>query len=362
MAFTNTGGTPSTTNTVGPSQTFQTPAGQSDTDPIQIGPVSQGGSPIISLIEFENPEVIEGLGGIQKHKVHQFIGGSQYIQTFGAFPTDISWRGLLLGQSALSRSSQLDAIRVGGNKVKFTYAGWNLIGIISRYNPTPHYSSYIPYSITFTPETDTAANTSLAAVGLLNPTVTNDVQTVLYQVQQDMTAYSQQPSLGTTILAAVSTVQTTIANIQTLIAQNGNLISSAITFAMNPNIQALASVASAMTGIIASGGPGNITTIPLSIQAEAALSQAALQIAAAAVIAADCINLNNTLSAGTKGSTPLSSKPQFITVANANLFVLAAQYYGDANQWTKISNANGGIPPFNSGVINLVIPPGPKPF
>ena|ERR1700722_17881547 len=47
-----------------------------------------------------------------------------------------------------------------------------------------------------------------------------------------------------------------------------------------------------------------------------------------------------------------------ITVNGANLFQLAAQYYGDATKWTTIASANGLIDPeiIAGNPITLVIP------
>jgi hypothetical protein len=44
-----------------------------------------------------------------------------------------------------------------------------------------------------------------------------------------------------------------------------------------------------------------------------------------------------------------------ITVSNANLFQLAAQYYGDATKWTAIAQANGLSDPMIEATINLRI-------
>lgn len=45
-----------------------------------------------------------------------------------------------------------------------------------------------------------------------------------------------------------------------------------------------------------------------------------------------------------------------VTVMSANLFALAAKYYGDATQWIIIAQANGLTDPFVAGPITLIIP------
>lgn len=45
-----------------------------------------------------------------------------------------------------------------------------------------------------------------------------------------------------------------------------------------------------------------------------------------------------------------------ITVTGANLFRLAAQFYGDATQWNRIAAANGLWDFLVPGTMTLVIP------
>lgn len=45
-----------------------------------------------------------------------------------------------------------------------------------------------------------------------------------------------------------------------------------------------------------------------------------------------------------------------VTVAGANLFALALQYLGSADQWNRIAQANGLIDPMVNGTMALRIP------
>lgn len=45
-----------------------------------------------------------------------------------------------------------------------------------------------------------------------------------------------------------------------------------------------------------------------------------------------------------------------IRVNNANLYDLAARFYGDATQWTVIADANGIEDPQLYGTVTLIIP------
>lgn len=47
---------------------------------------------------------------------------------------------------------------------------------------------------------------------------------------------------------------------------------------------------------------------------------------------------------------------QVITVSNVSLYALAAQYYGNADDWTTIAEANGLTDPMVNGTMTLTIP------
>lgn len=46
-----------------------------------------------------------------------------------------------------------------------------------------------------------------------------------------------------------------------------------------------------------------------------------------------------------------------IRVAGGNLFVLAAQYLGDASQWNRIAQLNDMTDPFLADIVVLKMPP-----
>jgi len=48
---------------------------------------------------------------------------------------------------------------------------------------------------------------------------------------------------------------------------------------------------------------------------------------------------------------------QSIQIAGGNLFVIAAQYLGDATQWNRIAALNGIYDPIITSVVTLKIPP-----
>jgi hypothetical protein len=45
-----------------------------------------------------------------------------------------------------------------------------------------------------------------------------------------------------------------------------------------------------------------------------------------------------------------------VVVAGGNLFDLALQYLGSADQWNRIAQENGLIDPFLTGIVTLNIP------
>jgi hypothetical protein len=54
------------------------------------------------------------------------------------------------------------------------------------------------------------------------------------------------------------------------------------------------------------------------------------------------------------GSAPQS---EFVTFVNPNLYKIALKYYGNANLWTVIANANRLTDPKQTGFVSLLIPP-----
>jgi hypothetical protein len=52
-----------------------------------------------------------------------------------------------------------------------------------------------------------------------------------------------------------------------------------------------------------------------------------------------------------------SAPPTTITVAGGNLFAIAAQYLGAADQWNRIAALNGLTDPWLTGIVTLKIPP-----
>lgn len=65
------------------------------------------------------------------------------------------------------------------------------------------------------------------------------------------------------------------------------------------------------------------------------------------------LNLALVFVAQTSGATGATILPTI----NANLYQLAAKYYGSSDQWVIIAAANGLTDPEVSGAMNIIIPP-----
>lgn len=72
---------------------------------------------------------------------------------------------------------------------------------------------------------------------------------------------------------------------------------------------------------------------------------------------ADLYDLQNLLARLATNLVAVGSGGAVITVAGANLYALAAHYYGDASEWATIAKANGLTEPMLTGLRTLLIPP-----
>lgn len=323
--------------------------------PVLIGRLNASDEAMLTFSELEVPESIRGIGGTQAHAVHNFVGGGRFIDKFGAFPHELSWSGILLGANALTRAYQLDSLRSAGDKVKFKWAQWTYTGLISQFDIVARHDGWLDYSITFIPETDSSAQPR----PLIN-SQTVDVNTSIGSALSKLKQYSILPSMPAAVVALIGQATTVIATVQQIMAQNGNLISSAINLAMNPSIATLTNLAVSFTGLsytLVGTAASGITSAGVATTPQQAATSAAQ--AATFDLGAQLANLVATLTAGSTTSSTLSQRPTTINVTNPNLFQLAAQFYGDVNQWLILSQANGNIPPFNVGNFTLKIPPLP---
>jgi hypothetical protein len=86
----------------------------------------------IAFTDFSPPERM-GAGGEQSMAIHKLPGGSRVIDTLGPDEADISFRGQIFDDDALTIALALDAIRAAGTVQTLSWAGQTRQVILSRF-------------------------------------------------------------------------------------------------------------------------------------------------------------------------------------------------------------------------------------
>lgn len=280
-----------------------------------LGPVEFFGTEI--------PEQLMGLGGREAIAVHEFPGGTRTIQTFGAFPTPIQWRGVLTGSLALERSIQIDRLRVSGTTTQLTFGPFAWLGIVQSFIPEPRHEWLVPYKVVFQPEQDLS--------GAQTPPSASSAAEAAWNQQLNSLAALQQGALLPLpgILASPVGVLLIAATLAISTAAGGKVSGIAVASAT--------AVLGAVTGV-------QLAASPLLLSTDATLSSPAEDVYVAAGVLGTLV---------TAGAT--QAKWSF-TAINPNLFMLAAQYLGDASRWREIALLSGVSAPIPQGIFTMMIP------
>ena len=288
------------------------------------------GTSTFKFRDLEIPSELMGLGGKKLAVLIQLEGGQRVIQTFGNVPHDaITWRGIILGPKSFERWAQLDSFRSQQNLITLTYGTLQWTGVLEETELLPGFEGYLPYRIKFMPQ----GNPSVLNIPS-TPTVTTNQAAVtsLAQANYAVAALATLPPTPE-VTAAVTATQAAIPATQTAIG-------SSLTDALVTN-------------------PGGIGSAALQVTT-------ALNATFALFSTLDVVTLSNVVMPAYTALGQLANlleqpptTPQVLLSADGrfvNLFLLAARYYGDPSQWTLLSLANGGISPFWTGLLSLVIP------
>ena len=284
----------------------------------------------LGSVEFfgtEVPEQLLGLGGREAIAVHEFPGGTRTIQPFGAFPTPIRWNGILTGSLALERSVQIDRMRVSGQQVPLIYGPFYWLGYVQSFIPEPRHEWLVPYKLVFQPEVDLS--------GAKTPSTSTATPESAMSAQLNTLSALQQG---------------TGAGLWTLPSALSSPVGTLITDTTD-------GLAAATGGLVSGIAPADATTILSDVSTLQAAAKPLLESTAAstsspamdAYVAAGVI--------GTLVRTAATTAKWTISAVNPNLWMLAAQYLGDATRWQEIAALNGLTSPLQLGTYpNLMIP------
>lgn len=272
----------------------------------------------------EVPSVFGPLGGTQAVAVHEFAGGLRTIQALGAFPGPIRWQGWLLGSNAWGRSFALDRKRVAGLQVEVQIGQWRWLGVITSYLGHLLSQWQVRYEIEIEPIKDLGGQASVAAT----PPAPEGI---LLGLRQNLNAYVLAPPSGVPVTSGLGGAITTLQqDIGQGLQNAGGLISNIM--------------------------PSDLATISADVAGASVEAENMIGLASpgAQITGLDVQNYISAIGQIVGPSAGVGT--QFQTV-NPNLFAIAAQYLGDASQWSSIASLSGILDPQPTGQYTIKVPP-----
>lgn len=321
---------------------------------------------------FTDAEVPEGItfGGVQLLYKHQLVGGRRIVDAMGPADSQLTWGGLLLYQSALSRARFLDTLRRQGLKCTLSWDELRYSVIVADFRADYRKPYRIPYSITMEVVED-----------LTKPVTVVQPQTPAQAIAQDMArANTIFSCLGDTTLAglggevqgALDAVNAAVQPIAAGLKSITQVISGAAQCAAEIANGVTAAVAAAVAPFAALDAAVQrlITNAETAVSAVATIGGIAPGNSVAQAVGKSIAQVNSavqlpelyelqSISKRMQANLALVNKPtspKTVTVGGGDLYQVAAKQYGDATRWTDIAAANGLSDPNLTGIQTLVIP------
>ena len=296
----------------------------------------QAGGSTFKFQFMEVPSELMGLGGRKLATLIQLEGGQRVVQTFGNVPHDaITWRGIIFGPNSFNRWAEFDGFRTSASPVTLTYGQFKLIGVLEETELLPGFEGYLPYRAKFLVQSYRDLNAiPLAPTQSINQSAAASVSAVTSAaISAQASAIPAVSALGNQSLAAALATQQAIQQTLTtaLVVSSGTVGTAA--GLVNASAQAAGSAAGIINGVSTAIDVITVSTVVFPLYV--ALTQLANILATTPTI------------------------PQVTVFADGrltNLFLLATRYFGDPDYWATISLANGGIPPFWTGLLSIIIP------
>ena len=279
----------------------------------------------IEFSGFETPHELGPFGGEQKIAVHEFPGGIRTIQTLGAFPSPLHWKGILMGasvngQSPMQRASSMDLLRRHGNQVQVRFGNlYSWTGIVTKFDAIIEHQNRINYECVIEPVSDDAVALSQAS-----PVDNNSLFSQFFsQIKSFLT----------------NTVGLSPATIALLTTWSGYISAALLPVA----------------GIISDIDPGAVSNIKttgalvlLSLATDGNSKNLVTANAAQQVIPSVANVLQLIANSATVAGT--------LQTVNPNLAKIAAVQYNDASQWPAIANINDTSDIWIPGITPVMVP------
>ena len=212
----------------------------------------------VTLQYLEIPEKIGPLGTHLDMEAHDFPGGTRTVQTFGSFPEPFSWKGILTGATAFSRSLELQRLAAVGPSITFFYGTFAYMGYVSHYHAAPSHQWHIPYEMEFFPQQDLSGSiVSLLAAAGLGPEIALANQMGLLTTLNSATGGALTTPIGmqSPVSALLATTSSALlgagGKVAAISPTNAGLISAgvgAVVSAAGPYVSSLPSAAKAFGG------------------------------------------------------------------------------------------------------------------
>jgi hypothetical protein len=279
------------------------------TYPLKIGSVT------LNQDQFEGPdgnkEGLGDLGSKQKAVVREFPGGIVSAQLYGSFPKTIQWSGLLRTKTAFDRSRQLKALADNGELVNFSWADWNLDGFVEDYKAHAKGPFAVEYTITFKPLYDNnnfgGSNSAIANYDPFSGTVAN--------AQNAMDEQAKNPASGTALPPTV--LQGSVSfnqSVDNALQQSGGSVVNIPSSTVKSLQQQGNDLQQQLQGYINGPDPG--------------LSSAAADLSGTLGIILTAFD------------NAVDNRLATIKAVDPNIYRLAEEYYGDAQYFQLILDAN----------------------
>ena len=280
----------------------------------------------VTFANIEHPEELP-ISFKQTTVKHELIGGGKVIQTFGTQPQDISWTGNLFDSSVADRVRELSRLLADGRSVSLSYNEYRFDVIVTDFKATFYHEYWAKYEMTTEVIRDKCGLTSTSSATTLD-SQTNALLSQALINQQNVPV----PPIDPSLLANIQIQTSSIASLAAASQSDLQPILSNVNTALSGYQSFIAQLELVAPSVMTSSTFQQIGSVAKIINALTIVAK----------------NLQN-------GQAPLT-----VPLMGGNLMQLAAQYYGDASQYTLLKEANN-LTSFRlpTGVItNLVIPPG----
>ena len=280
-------------------------------------------------------------GGSQMVASKTLIGGTRIVDAMGRNDADLEWSGRFWGADALSRAQLFDAMRIAGQPVNLFWAGLSFSVVIKRFIPNFTRINNIPYSITCEVIADNSKPQDAAAAANLDDQMNDDltIAVVLASGIADVGVTAAMAVLSAASSGIGSYVGASLATIAPVVSAIGGVQTAALAV--------MASTSGAMTtGSFAGVASGSLEN-----------GAAILTQAAASAVYPQASQLNNVMNRMATNLAAAQVSGTSLAVIGGDLYSIAANVYGDANEWPTIAAANGLFDPMLTGVQRtLTIP------